>query len=108
MAKNDPILILSADMPSADLQESSSTAKVQAPSVKSGWFFWGGKGILTLTDQGLIGSSNFLIGILLARQLSRTQYGAYALAFEVFMVLSLAYACLILEPMLVFGSSTYR
>lgn len=72
------------------------------------WLSWGSKGVLTLTDQGLIGGSNFLMGILLARQLLPAQYGAYALAFEVFMVLSLAYSCLILEPMLVFGPSTYR
>lgn len=80
----------------------------EGPSIKPGWLFWGNKGALTLTDQGLIGGSNFLIAILLARQLSRTEYGAYALALEIFMVLSMAYACLILEPMLVFGPSTYR
>jgi O-antigen/teichoic acid export membrane protein len=44
----------------------------------------------------------------LARRLSPEQYGAYALALEVFLVLSLAYSSLILEPMLVFGPSTYR
>jgi O-antigen/teichoic acid export membrane protein len=77
-------------------------------SVQTRWLSWGSKGVLTLIDQGLIGGSNFAIGILLARQLSPAQYGAYALAFEIFLVLSLAYACLIMEPMLVFGPSTYR
>ena len=80
----------------------------EGPTIIPGWLSWSGKGVLTLTDQGLIGGSNFLIAILLARQLSLTQYGAYALAFEIFMVLSMAYGCLILEPMLVFGPSTYR
>src|ERR1019366_9789213 len=94
--------------PSATFQKNSCAAKREAPSIKSSWLSWSGKGILTLTDQGLIGGSNFLIAILLARQLSLTQYGAYALAFEIFMVLSMAYACLILEPLLVFGPSTYR
>src|ERR1039458_9518864 len=95
-------------MPPATLQKTSCSAKPEAPSIKSDWLSWSGKGVLTLTDQGLIGGSNFLIAILLARQLSLTQYGAYALAFEIFMVLSMAYACLILEPLLVFGPSTYR
>jgi O-antigen/teichoic acid export membrane protein len=76
--------------------------------VKSKLLSWGSKGVLTLVDQGLIGSSNFLIGILLARQLVPAQYGAYALAFEIFMVVSMAYSCLILEPMLVFGPSSYK
>jgi O-antigen/teichoic acid export membrane protein len=89
--------------PHSDVDQQART-----PLVKPGWLSWGHKGVLTLTDQGLIGGSNFLIGILLARRLSPARYGAYALAFEVFLVLSLAYGCLILEPMLVFGSSTYR
>lgn len=76
--------------------------------MKSKLLSWGSKGVLTLVDQGLIGSSNFLIGILLARQLVPAQYGAYALAFEIFMVVSMAYSCLILEPMLVFGPSAYK
>lgn len=83
------------------------TQPVGAQSTKSGWLSWGSKGTLTLIDQGLIGGSNFLIALLLARRLSPSQYGAYALAFEIFMVLTMAYACVILEPMLVFGSSTY-
>lgn len=89
------------------LEEHSPLTPEQTRSRKQSWLSWGSKGVLTLTDQGLIGGSNFLIGILLARQLMPAEYGAYALAFEIFMVLSLAYACLILEPMLVFGPSTY-
>jgi O-antigen/teichoic acid export membrane protein len=95
-------------MPSANLQKDSSSSQAHAPSPKLGWLSWGSKGVLTLADQGLIGGSNFLIGILLARQLLPEQYGAYALVFEIFMVLSIIYACLILEPMLVFGSAVYR
>jgi len=105
---NEPILVIAEDTLEPHFEEDSLTDKVGAQSARSRWLFWGGKGALTLTDQGLIGSSNFLIGILLARQLSPAQYGAYALAFEIFMVLSLVYSCLILEPMLVFGPSTYR
>jgi O-antigen/teichoic acid export membrane protein len=80
----------------------------EASLPRPAWLSWGSKGLLTLTDQGLIGGSNFLIAVLLARQLPRARYGAYALAFEVFLVLSMTYSCLILEPMLVFGPSTYH
>lgn len=76
-------------------------------SVRARWLSWCSKGLFTLTDQGLIASSNFLISIVLARELSTAQYGAYALAFEIFLVLSMAYACLVLEPMLVLGASKY-
>jgi O-antigen/teichoic acid export membrane protein len=69
---------------------------------------WSPKGALALVDQGLISGANFIVGILLARHLAPDQYGAYALAFQVFLFLSVAYAAVILEPLSVFGSSVYR
>jgi O-antigen/teichoic acid export membrane protein len=67
-----------------------------------------GKGTLAIADQALISGSNFLIGILLARWMGADQYGAYAIAFSVFVLLSLVYQSLVLEPMGVFGGSSYR
>ncbi|MGO9126859.1 MAG: hypothetical protein ACLP6G_18480 [Terriglobales bacterium] len=67
-----------------------------------------GKGSLAIVDQALISGSNFLIGILLARWLGAEQYGAYAIAFSVFILLTLVYQSLVLEPMAVYGGSTYR
>src|SRR5258708_27297402 len=67
-----------------------------------------GKGSFALLDQGLLACSNFLITMLLARQLTAEQYGAYALAFEAFLLLSVLYAAFVLEPMSVFGQSVYR
>jgi O-antigen/teichoic acid export membrane protein len=69
---------------------------------------WLGKGSFALLDQGLISGSNFLIGILLARWLAPEAYGAYGLAFAIFLLLSLVHQALILEPMSVFGPSQYR
>jgi O-antigen/teichoic acid export membrane protein len=69
---------------------------------------WAHKGGLTILDQGLISGSNFLISVLLARWLTAEQYGAYAVAFGIFVLLSLIYQSLVLEPMSVFGGSTYR
>ena len=66
------------------------------------------KGGLAILDQGIFAGSNFVISILLARWLSAEQYGMYAVAFAVFLFLLNFHQALILEPMLVFGSSVYR
>lgn len=69
---------------------------------------WAMKGGLALLDQGVFAGSNFVISILLARWLSAEQYGTFAVAFAVFLFLLNFHQALLLEPMLVFGSSVYR
>jgi O-antigen/teichoic acid export membrane protein len=69
---------------------------------------WGSKGGLAILDQGLISGSNFVVSILLARWLVPDQYGAYAVAFGIYVMLSLVYQSLVLEPMGVFGGSVFR
>jgi len=69
---------------------------------------WAMKGGLAMLDQGLITGSNFIMGIILARWLPSEQYGAYAVAFAVFVLLSMLYQSLFLEPQAVFGASAYR
>jgi O-antigen/teichoic acid export membrane protein/thymidylate kinase len=59
-------------------------------------------------DHGLISASNFLLGIVLARYLGSEQYGAFALAFSTFVLLSLIHSALAMEPMSVFAPSIYR
>lgn len=66
------------------------------------------KGGLAILDQGVFSGSNFVISILLARWMSAEQYGTYAVAFAVFLFLLNFHQALMLEPMLVFGSSVYR
>ncbi|HLK32074.1 MAG TPA: hypothetical protein VKT29_03230, partial [Terriglobales bacterium] len=68
---------------------------------------WAKKSFLAILDQGLISGSNFLTSILLARWLAPDQYGSYAVAFAIFILLSLIYLALLLEPMSVFGGSSY-
>jgi O-antigen/teichoic acid export membrane protein len=58
-------------------------------------------------DQGLISGSNFLVGVLLARWLLPEQFGAYALAFSLFLLVSMLHQALLLEPQKVFGPSVY-
>src|SRR5579862_9263632 len=69
---------------------------------------WVRKGGFAILDQGLISGSNFLVSVLLARWMAPEQYGAYAVAFGIFVLLSLVYQSLVLEPMAVFGGSSYR
>jgi O-antigen/teichoic acid export membrane protein len=66
------------------------------------------KGGLAILDQGLYAGSNFVISIVLARRLAPEQYGSYAVAFAVFVFILMFHQALLLEPMLVFGSSAYR
>ncbi len=90
---------------------STATASCPAPSRAGLWstsVSWLGKGVFAILDQGAIAASNFLISLLLARQVLPEQYGAYALAFELFLLLTVFYASFILEPMSVFGASVYR
>jgi len=68
---------------------------------------WATKGGLAILDQGLISGSNFLVGILLARWLVPAQYGAFSLAFSVFLLLSYVYHSLLSEPQGVFSGSAY-
>jgi len=80
----------------------------QPEAGRSGKFArWVTKGGLAIVDQGLISGSNFLIGILLARWLMPEQYGAFALAFSVFLLLSYVYQSFLAEPQAVFSGSAY-
>jgi O-antigen/teichoic acid export membrane protein len=68
---------------------------------------WTAKAGFALTDQGLVSGSNFVVSIVLARWLSAEQYGGFALVFAVFLLLSMAYQCLLLEPMAIYGAGEY-
>lgn len=68
---------------------------------------WMQKGFLAVGDQAITTGINFFLGILLARWLSPEDYGAYAVAYAYFLLLSIAYQSLLLEPMSVFGASVY-
>ena len=69
---------------------------------------WVTKGGLAVVDQGLTTGSNFLISILLARWLPPEQYGAYAVAFAIYLLIIMLYQSVLLEPMSVYGPSAYR
>jgi len=66
------------------------------------------KGGAAIADQGLFAGTNFLINVLLARLMTPAQYGAFATAYAIFLLLGSFYIAVIIEPMLVYGSGKYH
>lgn len=69
---------------------------------------WGERSVLSLIDQGLASGASFVANLLLARWLSPSLYGAFALAFAGFLLVTGFYNVVVLEPMTVYGVSRYR
>ncbi len=59
-------------------------------------------------DQGLFSISNLVLNVLLARWLLPEDYGIFATAFAIFLLVATLHTGLFEEPMLVFGSGKYR
>jgi O-antigen/teichoic acid export membrane protein len=70
-------------------------------------FSWVKKSGFAILDQGLFSGANFLVNILLARWLESAQYGAFSVAYSVFLLLAAVHNALIIEPMMVFGAGKY-
>jgi O-antigen/teichoic acid export membrane protein len=68
---------------------------------------WLIRGFWAIADQGLFALSNFALNVLLARWLPQEEYGAFAVAFSVFLLLGAFHTAVLTEPMLVFGASKY-
>ena len=71
------------------------------------WLTWAKKGGWAVLDQGLFAGANFLINVVLARWLSPADYGAFAIAFSLFLLLATFHTALLVEPMLVFAAKKY-
>jgi O-antigen/teichoic acid export membrane protein len=56
----------------------------------------------------LFATSNFILSILLARWLTPQEYGAFGLAFAVFLFVGSMQQATLIEPMLVFGPGRYK
>jgi O-antigen/teichoic acid export membrane protein len=68
---------------------------------------WAKKGGFAVLDQALFAGANFLVNIFLARWLEPAQYGAFAVAYAVFLLLATFHTAVLTEPMLVFGAGKY-
>ena len=69
---------------------------------------WLQKTFWAIMDQGLFAISNFLLNILLARWLSPRDYGAFTVAYSVFLLCGAFHDALLTEPMMVFGPGRFR
>jgi len=64
---------------------------------------WGLRGASSILQQGLFAGAHFATNVLLARWLSPVSYGAFALAYSIFLLPLALYGALFSEPMLVYG-----
>mgnify|MGYP005839415389 CR=1 FL=1 len=71
------------------------------------WTPWIRKGGFAILDQGLFAGANFITSIFLARWLEPGQYGAFATAYSIFLLLGTFHTAILTEPMLVFGAGKY-
>ena len=69
---------------------------------------WAGKSFWAVMDRGSVATSNFFLNILLARWLSKTEYGSFAVAYTIFLLVSTFHTSMFNEPMLVFGPGKYK
>lgn len=74
---------------------------------RPGALAWARSGAWSVLDQALFAGANFLVNILLARWLSPEAYGAFAVAFAVFLLAGTVHGGLFVEPMLVFGAGRF-
>ncbi|HEV7349172.1 lipopolysaccharide biosynthesis protein [Telluribacter sp.] len=61
-----------------------------------------------IVDQALFAGSNFIVNIILARWMSQTEYGAFSLAFSIFLLLGIIQSSFWTEPLLIFGSNLFQ
>lgn len=101
--REEAISTLPAPADSATATAAPAAEAARAPGLAT----WGARGGLALADQGLFAGAHFLLSILLARWLAPADYGAFALGYSVFLLVSAVHGALLLEPMAVFGSGKY-
>jgi hypothetical protein len=85
----------------------SDTEDFMMAEKRQDWQRWLGRGAWAITDQGLFALSSALLNILLARWLLPLEYGAFVIAYSVFLFIGACHTSLFTEPMLVFGSDRY-
>jgi len=85
----------------------AALTQTSAPLIPN-WRRWGIRLSIALADPGATLSAGLLVSLLLARWLPAQQYGAFALAFALFLFLSVLQNALVLEPMSMMGPGSYQ
>jgi O-antigen/teichoic acid export membrane protein len=70
-----------------------------------GWFK---KFSASLTDQFVYSGANFFLNVLLARWLLAAEFGGFGVSYSIFIMSTSFYNAFILEPLILFGSTTYK
>jgi O-antigen/teichoic acid export membrane protein len=65
------------------------------------------KVLASVADQGVASSTNFVMNVLLARWLTRSDYGAFSVAWSFCLVFAAFHNALIVEPMIIIGPSEF-
>jgi O-antigen/teichoic acid export membrane protein len=66
------------------------------------------KSAWAVCDNGMFAATNFLVAVAVARSVSQEEYGTYALAQSIVLLVSIFHTAFLTEPVLVFGSERYR
>lgn len=82
--------------------------EASSPDTPSARGAWARRSVWTVADQALFAGANFLVNIVLARWLSPEAYGAFSVAFVVFLLAGAIHGGLFVEPMLVFGAGRFQ
>jgi O-antigen/teichoic acid export membrane protein len=68
---------------------------------------WLGQGAFAIVEQGGFSASSFIVSVLLARWTPAPVFGAFAVAFTIFLILAGIHNAFLLEPMSVLGPARY-
>ena len=68
---------------------------------------WIARGTWAIADQGCFVMANVILNVLLARWLAPVEYGAFAVGYALFLLLSTFHTAFVTEPLLVFGAGKY-
>ncbi len=69
--------------------------------------WWAVKGGTGLLDQALSSATGFLVSLLAARFLEPGEYGAFAVAYSVFLLAAALHTAIVTEPLMAFGAGRY-
>ncbi len=69
---------------------------------------WAARGLTSCLDQGAVSGVNFAINVLLARWLAPAEYGAFAVAFALFLFVAGFHNALLVDPACVLGPARFR
>lgn len=94
---------------SAELKQAEAHVLASTPArARRGLSFWASKGIAAFVDQLFTSGANFGLSIYLARTLPQEAYGAYAVAFAIFLLVATLYQGAFLVPTTILGSSQFQ